>query len=96
MNVHLLIIQPLKCFDLFQKLSKAKACADTGLLDVKLFQRCLQFFSSVSAFCLKMMTGQNPDVIAMPLDPEACPTAFAALPEWIIEDLIDFLVFSLQ
>jgi hypothetical protein len=42
-----------------QKLSKSKACADTGLLDTNLFQRCLQFYSAASEFLLKTMTGRQ-------------------------------------
>ena len=40
-----------------KKLSKSKACADAGLLDTNLFQRCLQFFSSASEFLLLAMKG---------------------------------------
>ena len=34
----------------FQKLNKSKYCADVGLLDQYLFQRCFQFYSSVTEF----------------------------------------------
>ena len=35
---------------LLQKLNKSKYCADVGLLDQYLFQRCFQFYSSVTEF----------------------------------------------
>ena len=34
----------------FQKLNQSKYCADIGLLDPALFQRCFQFYSSVTEF----------------------------------------------
>ena len=92
----------------FQKLSKSKACSDTGLLDTNLFQRCLQFFSSVSEFLLILMQGLiNPEsgalqppaygsLISLPLNPDQVPKEFASLPEWIIDDLSDFLLFAMQ
>lgn len=40
-------------FDVLQKLSKAKSCADIGLLDTNVFQRCLIFYSSVAEFLLR-------------------------------------------
>ena len=39
-------------------LGKSKQCADVGLLDKDLFQRCLQFYSSVSRFLLIAMTSK--------------------------------------
>ncbi len=92
----------------FQKLSKAKACADTGLLDQQLFQRCLQFYSSVSQFLLlTMRDAAKPDGLFdmealsdpsswLPLPSEDVPKMFASLPEWVIDDLADFLLFALQ
>ena len=39
----------------FQKLNKSKYCADVGLLDTYLFQRCFQFYSSVTEFLFKAL-----------------------------------------
>jgi ubiquitin conjugation factor E4 B len=93
-----------------QKLSKSKACADTGLLDSNLFQRCLQFFSSVAEFLLLTMQDRiSPETgalvssgsmmdqsVQLPLNPEKVPKVFASLPEWIIDDMADFLLFAMQ
>ena len=90
----------------FQKLSKAKACADVGLLDTNVFQRCLVFFSSVAEFLLRQMTNAAENVsgndasctevvVKLPL-PSETSQRFAALPEWIIDDMADFMLFALQ
>ena len=41
-----------------KKLSKAKACADTGLLDTSMLERCLTFYSAVSEYLLAVMSGR--------------------------------------
>jgi len=110
-------------------LGKSKQCADVGLLDKNLFQRCLQFYSSVSRFLLIAMTskpssgsgggGTDDDPTAqlpnevlsvpahvdptmdgafrvrLPLPQEVSPV-FGSLPEWIVDDLVELLLFSLQ
>lgn len=42
-------------------LCKSKLCADVGLLDRNLFQRCLQFYAQVSRFLLIAMVSKNGD-----------------------------------
>ncbi len=86
-------------------MSKAKACADVGLLDTNVFQRCLTFFSSVAQFLLRQMTNATNDendesssstemTITLPLTEPS--QRFSALPEWIIDDMADFMLFALQ
>jgi len=110
-----------------KKLNKSKYCADVGLLDTYLFQRCFQFYSSVTEFLFKALdrkseksegpegesasgtaTG-NEDMpgsssvaatigsvtLQFPLEVES-NKVFASLPEWIVEDMADFALFSLQ
>ncbi len=143
-----------------KKLNKSKACADIGLLDTNLFQRCFAFYSTVTEYLfMALAEGQkrkkaasskegspeksNSDAgqvagpstsssdEAMASVAEAAPQAtttdttssssssflsttsiggitiqfpmpaeagdmFSALPEWIIEDVADFTLFSLQ
>ncbi|TRY79837.1 hypothetical protein TCAL_10916 [Tigriopus californicus] len=92
-----------------KKLSKSKACADTGLLDQNLITRCLQFYSSVCEFLLYNMLGKvnkesgciqksvHEDISSqLPLNANDIPNSFAALPEWAIDDLADFLLFAMQ
>ena len=78
-------------------LSRSKQCADIGLLDRNLFQRVLQFYGSVAKFLILCI---NPDykdgtelTLPLPLEP---PQLFAALPEWVVEDIADFLPFAIQ
>jgi len=90
------------------KLQMSKHCSDAGLLDEALFRRCLSFYGSVCQFATATMTngvnrqGQfDPKSLVdrlpeLPLNGEEVPPAFAALPEWVIDDLADFLLFGLQ
>ena len=85
-----------------QKLCKSKACADTGLLDANIFQRCVTFYSSVAQFLLMtMLDKKSGDLaltgsrVAIPLKEET-PKIFSSLPEWIIDDMADFLLFAMQ
>lgn len=92
----------------FQKLQKEKACSDIGLHDQTLFRRCFQFYSSVSEFLLLVMTGKVDEntgtflnvplvsrSVQLPLNAKV-PPEFASLPEWIVDDMADFLLFFLQ
>ncbi len=55
-----------------KRVSKSKMCADGGLLDRNLFQRCVTFYSSVSEFLLQAMTMKSdsisPKISISPLD----------------------------
>lgn len=82
-----------------KKLTRSKACADAGLLDQSLMRRALQFYSSVAEFLLGVLTGSGVAVgagshISLPQPP--APAPFAALPEWYVEDIAEFLLFALQ
>ena len=75
--------------------SKSKTCADIGLLDENLFGRCLSFFSSVCEHILRLL---DPQSYLMPqLQPNQEPSQlFKLLPEWVVDDMADFLLFGLQ
>uniref|UniRef100_A0A672R9I3 Ubiquitin conjugation factor E4 B-like n=1 Tax=Sinocyclocheilus grahami TaxID=75366 RepID=A0A672R9I3_SINGR len=79
---------------ILKKLVRSKACADAGLLDENLLRRCLQFFSMVIQLILRMVEPAYPGV-TLPLNPEI-PKSFAALPEFYIEDVAEFLLFIVQ
>ncbi|CAK6951281.1 ubiquitin conjugation factor E4 B isoform X1 [Scomber scombrus] len=83
-----------RCKTQLKKLVRAKACADVGLLDENLLLRCLQFYSTVIQLILRMVDPAYPD-ITLPLNPEI-PKSFAALPEFYIEDVAEFLLFVVQ
>ncbi|GLG94106.1 Ubiquitin conjugation factor E4 B [Gryllus bimaculatus] len=91
-----------------RKLSRGKACADAGLLDEALLRRALVFYTSVADFLLGLLTSpvHNPAVAgassatsvssAPSLLPTDAPALFSALPEWYVEDIAEFLLFTLQ
>ncbi|XP_065141631.1 ubiquitin conjugation factor E4 B isoform X1 [Paramisgurnus dabryanus] len=83
-----------RCKAQLKKLVRSKACADAGLLDENLLRRCLQFFSMVIQLILRMVEPAYPHV-SLPLNPEI-PKSFAALPEFYIEDVAEFLLFIVQ
>uniref|UniRef100_A0A671V100 Ubiquitin conjugation factor E4 B n=1 Tax=Sparus aurata TaxID=8175 RepID=A0A671V100_SPAAU len=59
-----------------------------------LLRRCLQFYSTVIQLILRMVDPAYPN-ITLPLNPEI-PKSFAALPEFYIEDVAEFLLFVVQ
>uniref|UniRef100_A0A3Q3LV43 Ubiquitin conjugation factor E4 B n=1 Tax=Mastacembelus armatus TaxID=205130 RepID=A0A3Q3LV43_9TELE len=83
-----------RCKTQLKKLVRAKACADVGLLDENLLRRCLQFYSTLIQLILRMVDPAYPN-ITLPLNPEI-PKSFAALPEFYIEDVAEFLLFVVQ
>ncbi|XP_031650093.1 ubiquitin conjugation factor E4 B isoform X3 [Oncorhynchus kisutch] len=83
-----------RCKTQLKKLVRSKACADAGLLDENLLRRCLQFYSMVIQLILRMVDPAYPHM-SLPLNPEI-PKSFAALPEFYIEDVAEFLLFVVQ
>ncbi|MBN3326197.1 UBE4B factor, partial [Atractosteus spatula] len=83
-----------RCKTQLKKLVRCKACADAGLLDENLLRRCLQFYGMVIQLLLRIVDPAYPSV-TLPLNPEI-PKVFAALPEFYIEDVAEFLLFVVQ
>lgn len=75
---------------------RSKACADAGLLDKNLLRRALIFYTTVSEFLLSLMTNVPPGNPLPDLPLASIPSAFAAMPEWYVEDIAEFLLFALQ
>ncbi|XP_014272947.1 ubiquitin conjugation factor E4 B isoform X2 [Halyomorpha halys] len=79
-----------------KKLTKGKACTEAGLLAPALMRRSLLFYTSVGEFLLSALTnGDKSKIPNLPL-PNEPPPVFAALPEWYVEDIAEFLLFLLQ
>ncbi|CAH1405610.1 unnamed protein product [Nezara viridula] len=79
-----------------KKLTKGKACTEAGLLAPALMRRSLLFYTSVGEFLLSTLTnGDVSKIPNLPL-PHEPPATFAALPEWYVEDIAEFLLFLLQ
>lgn len=91
----------IECCDLlyfvFPSDFRSKACADAGLLDKNLIRRSLIFYTTVCEFLLSLMTNTPPGNVIpdLPLL-SPVPPAFAAMPEWYVEDIAEFLLFALQ
>ncbi|XP_010890064.2 ubiquitin conjugation factor E4 B isoform X5 [Esox lucius] len=83
-----------RCKTQLKKLVRSKACADAGLLDENLLRRCLQFYSMVIQLILRMVDPAYPHM-TLPLNLDV-PKSFAALPEFYIEDVAEFLLFVVQ
>ncbi|XP_050424962.1 ubiquitin conjugation factor E4 B [Adelges cooleyi] len=79
-----------------RKLVKSKSCGDLVLYDPQLITRCIVFYSSVAEFMLSLLQGTpyvpKSDIVF----PAEIPDILAAIPEWFVEDIADFLLFILQ
>uniref|UniRef100_A0A4W3H6N9 Ubiquitin conjugation factor E4 B n=1 Tax=Callorhinchus milii TaxID=7868 RepID=A0A4W3H6N9_CALMI len=83
-----------RCKTQLKKLVRSKACADAGLLDENLLRRCLQFYGTLIQLIFRMVDPRYPDM-TLPLIAEV-PKVFAALPEFYLEDVAEFLLFIVQ
>ncbi|XP_048374974.1 ubiquitin conjugation factor E4 B isoform X2 [Sphaerodactylus townsendi] len=83
-----------RCKTQLKKLVRCKACADAGLLDENFLRRCLNFYGMVIQLVLRILDPAYPD-IKLPLSPDV-PKVFAALPEFYVEDVAEFLFFIVQ
>uniref|UniRef100_A0A803Y8J5 Ubiquitin conjugation factor E4 core domain-containing protein n=1 Tax=Meleagris gallopavo TaxID=9103 RepID=A0A803Y8J5_MELGA len=80
-----------RCKTQLKKLVRCKACADAGLLDENFLRRCLNFYGMVIQLMLRILDPAYPN-IKLPLTLEV-PKVFAALPEFYVEDVAEFLFF---
>ncbi|XP_050525292.1 ubiquitin conjugation factor E4 B [Daktulosphaira vitifoliae] len=79
-----------------RKLVKSKSCGELVLYDPLLITRCIVFYSTVAEFMLTLLQGTpyipKSDIVF----PAEIPDILAAIPEWFVEDIADFLLFILQ
>lgn len=80
-----------------KRLGKSKSCADAGLIDPVLLRRSLHFYISVAEVLLGLLAQKLPGnpFPELPLSQDI-PHKFTALPEWYVEDIAEFLLFTLQ
>ncbi|XP_059997479.1 ubiquitin conjugation factor E4 B isoform X1 [Lagenorhynchus albirostris] len=83
-----------RCKTQLKKLVRCKACADAGLLDESFLRRCLNFYGLLIQLLLRILDPAYPD-ITLPLSADV-PKVFAALPEFYVEDVAEFLFFIVQ
>lgn len=74
------------------RMQKSRMCIEAVLMDPPLLSQCLQFYSAVSQFLLSIIM---PSQSLLPL-PEEPPMAFAALPEYYLEDVVELILFVIQ
>lgn len=66
------------------------------LYDPCLITRCIVFYSTVAEFIMTLLQG-SPYVPNVDIKfPAEVPDILAAIPEWFVEDIADFLLFILQ
>uniref|UniRef100_A0A7M4E4Q0 Ubiquitin conjugation factor E4 B n=1 Tax=Crocodylus porosus TaxID=8502 RepID=A0A7M4E4Q0_CROPO len=83
-----------RCKTQLKKLVRCKACADAGLLDENFLRRCLNFYGMVIQLMLRILDPAYPNM-KLPLNLDV-PKVFAALPEFYVEDVAEFLFFIVQ
>ncbi|XP_017025886.1 ubiquitin conjugation factor E4 B [Drosophila kikkawai] len=82
-----------------RKLNRSKTCSEITLLDPALLQRCTEFYSTVCEFMLYQFEGrpiEGPFISKMPVQQLKPSDAFSALPEWYIDDIAEFILFTMQ
>ncbi|KAM7126953.1 LOW QUALITY PROTEIN: ubiquitin conjugation factor E4 B-like [Molossus nigricans] len=83
-----------QCKTQLKKLVRCKACADAGLLEESFLRRCLNIYGLLIQLLLRILDPAYPDV-TLPFGSDI-PKAFAALPEFYVEDVAEFLFFIVQ
>ncbi|XP_070161317.1 ubiquitin conjugation factor E4 B-like isoform X3 [Polyergus mexicanus] len=88
-----------QCKQQLKQLVTFKLCAEVGwaLIGPIFLRRCLRFYISVAEFLLSLLTQTAPDnsLPEFPL-PQEVMCKFTALPEWYIEDIMEFLLFTFE
>ncbi|XP_061397398.1 ubiquitin conjugation factor E4 B [Musca vetustissima] len=82
-----------------KKLMRSKMCSEVCLLDPKLLNSCLFFYSTVCEYLLYQMEGrpiEGPFMSKIPPQQLKPTDAFSALPEWYIDDIAEFILFAMQ
>ncbi|XP_039485695.1 ubiquitin conjugation factor E4 B [Drosophila santomea] len=82
-----------------RKLNRSKTCCEITLLDPALLQRCTEFYSTVCEFMLYQFEGrpiEGPFISKLPVQQLVPTDAFSALPEWYIDDIAEFILFTMQ
>eukprot|EP00794_Sanderia_malayensis_P015103 gene15103-16661_t len=76
-----------------KKLMKQEASAEVVIMDDDLLRRCLAFYGAASNWLLQLATGQELDNLTLPL-PEQVVLCFGSLPDYFIEDIVEFILFA--
>lgn len=75
------------------RMQKSRLCIEVVLMDPSLLSQCLQFYSAVSRFLLSIIMPSSQSLLPLP---DESPMAFAALPEYYLEDIVELILFVIQ
>ena len=81
-------------FFVVQRLKRAQLCSDISVLDPDILDKTVQFYGLLAEFLLRQ-AGCDLNLPHLP-PADDVPMLFAALPEYIVDDMADFLLFILQ
>ncbi|XP_014666719.1 PREDICTED: ubiquitin conjugation factor E4 B-like [Priapulus caudatus] len=76
-----------------KRLVKSKVCSDTALMDATFLRRCLHFYNSLFTLLIRLVSPREGSLTPLPSE---VPMVWAALPEYFVDDLADFILFILQ
>jgi len=75
------------------RMQKSRLCIEAVLMDPPLLSQCLQFYSAVSRFLLSIIMPSSQSLLPLP---DESPMAFAGLPEYYLEDIVELILFVIQ
>lgn len=76
-------------------MTQQKLAYETMLLDPEFLSQIMQFYNLVMAWLVRMVDQKHLhpwDTVQLPL-PDSIPENFSMLPEWIIEDIVEYFIF---
>lgn len=79
----------------FDQMTAYRLSYETMLLDPSFLTEALRFYDLVMAWMVRIVDPKHKhpwEKVQLPL-PDAIPEAFAMLPEWIIEDIVELFIF---
>lgn len=78
---------------------RSKLCSELCLLDPKLLSSCMYFYSTVCEYLLYQIEGrpvEGPYISKVPVQQLKPTDVLAALPEWYVDDIAEFILFAMQ
>ncbi|KAL9552599.1 hypothetical protein MBANPS3_003682 [Mucor bainieri] len=79
----------------FEQMTTYRLAYETMLLDPVFLTEALRFYDLVMAWMIRLVDPKHKhpwEKVTLPL-PDAVPEAFAMLPEWMIEDIVELFIF---
>jgi len=75
------------------RMQQSRLCIEAVVMDPPLLSQCLQFYSAVAQCLLSIIMPTSQSMLPLPDEP---PMAFAALPEYYLEDIVEIVLFVIQ